>query len=462
MRERSSPPPAAAPDGGAAAALAALRGIEATDGLALPLDRRRAALDRLAAAMLAQAGAIADALDADYGGRCREDTLLADVKLVVDAARHARRHLHRWARPRRAGVPFAFWPTRARVEPVPKGIVGIMAPWNYPVQLLLLPAVDAIAAGNRVVLKPAEAVPRTADVLAALVPDALGADIARVVQGGPEVAAAFAALPWDHLVFTGGTATGRKVMRAAAENLVPLTLELGGKCPAVVLPGADLARAARAILAGKWINAGQTCIAPDTVLLVGHTGAAFAAACRAAGPGPLETAIVNEAQAARLDALCAEAVLTPLGAGGLVPRRRAIALAEAPRAHPLHAAEIFGPVLAMEHCATLEDAIGWVQARPAPLAIYLFGATAAEESAFAARTRAGAIVHGRCVEHGAFPSLAFGGVGASGFGRRNGEAGFLEFSTLRARVRDGGFSLARLLDPPRGPRVRALVARLLH
>lgn len=444
----------------AEAALAGLRAVAARDGTP-SLDRRRALLDALAATMLRRAEAAAAAIDADYGGRSPEETLLAEVKLVVDAARHARRHLHRWARPRRVGVPFPFQPARAWQEPVPKGVIGIMAPWNYPLQLALLPAIDALAAGNRLVVKPAEATPRTAALLADLVQEALGEDIARTVQGGPEVAADFAAQPWDHLVFTGGTETGRRVMAAAAANLVPVTLELGGKCPALVLPGADLRQAAQAILAGKAVNAGQTCIAPDTVLLIGHDRADFLDACRASGIGLPETAVVNERQAARLAALCEGASLTPLVPDG-PGRRHAIAFAEAPAGHPLHEAEVFGPVLALQPLPDLAAAIAWIAARPAPLAIYLFGACRAEAAAIAAGTRSGAIVEGRCVEYAAFPALAFGGVGASGFGRRNGEAGFLEFSALRARVAHGGWSLSRLLDPPRGARARALVRRILR
>ncbi|MBV1795636.1 aldehyde dehydrogenase family protein [Siccirubricoccus sp. G192] len=449
-------PPCASP----AAALAALRAAEARDG-ALPPERRHALLDALATTMLRRAEAIAAALDADYGGRSAEETLIAEVKLVVEAARFARRHLARWARPRRVGVPWAFRPARARVEPWPKGVVGIMAPWNYPVQLALLPAVDALAAGNRIALKPSEATPRSAALLAEILAEALGPDIARCVQGGPEIAADFAAQPWDHLVFTGGTGTGRKVMRAAAAGLVPLTLELGGKCPALVLPGADLAVAAQAILAGKSVNAGQTCIAPDTVLLVGHGRGAFLDACRATGIGLPETAVLNAAQAARLEALCAGASLTPLAPDG-PGRRQALTIAEAAADHPLHQAEIFGPVLALQPLPGLAEAIGWIAARPPPLAIYLFGATAAEERAVVEGTRSGAIIAGRCLEYAAFPALPFGGVGASGFGRRNGEAGFLEFSTLRARVSHGRWSLSRLLDPPRGERARALVRRLLR
>jgi acyl-CoA reductase-like NAD-dependent aldehyde dehydrogenase len=327
-----------------------------------------------------------------------------------------------------------------------------------------LPAVDSLAAGNRVALKPAEATPRTAALLAEIAAEALGPGVARVVQGGPEVAAEFAAQPWDHLVFTGGTGVGRSVMRAAAERLTPLTLELGGKCPAVVLPGADLRAAARAILAGKAVNAGQTCVAPDTVLLVGHGRDAFLEACRAAGGGGAalpETAVVNARHAARLEALCEGAALTPLAGGG-PGRRRAIALAEAPEGHALHREEIFGPVLAVAPLPGVGEAVAWIAARPPPLAIYLFGATAEEEARIAAGTRSGAIVKGRCVEYAAFPALPFGGVGASGFGRRNDEAGFLELSNMRARVAHGGWSLSRLLDPPRGARARALVRQLLR
>src|ERR687890_962384 len=208
--------------------------------------------------MLRRADEVAAAVDADYGGRSTEETLLADVMLVVNAARHARGHLRRWARPRRVPAPVAFRPVRAAVEPVPKGVVGIMAPWNYPLQLALLPAVDAVAAGNRVALKPAEATPRTAALLEEIAAEGLGPGVARVVLGGPEVAAEFAAQPWDHLVFTGGTGVGRSVMRAASERLTPLTLELGGKCPAVVLPGADLRAAAGAMLSSGRAGRAET------------------------------------------------------------------------------------------------------------------------------------------------------------------------------------------------------------
>ena len=444
----------------ASTALAALRAAGARDGTP-DASRRRALLAALARVLLARADAVVAALDADFGGRSAEETLLAEVMVPLAAMRLARARLRRWMRPRRVGMPLHFWPARAALEPVPKGVVGIMAPWNYPVQLVLMPLVDAIAAGNRVAVKPSEAMPRTAALLAGLLAEALGADMAQVVQGGPEVAADFAAQPWDHLVFTGGTAVGRRVAAAAAPGLVPTTLELGGKCPALVLPGARLDRAAQAILAGKLFNAGQTCVAPDTVLLLGHSRAAFLAACRATGLGLPETAVVNAAQLARLDALCSGLEMLPLAADG-PGRRRALRLAFPPAGHPMQQAEIFGPVLAVQECASLAEALGWVRARPAPLALYLFGASRAEVAAVAAATTSGALVEERCLEYAGMAALPFGGVGASGHGRRNAEAGFLAMSNLRARVRHGHFSLARLLDPPRSARMRALVRRILR
>lgn len=443
-----------------AEALAHLRAAEARDGQP-DLERRRALLDRLAKTLLARAEDIAAALDADYGGRSRLETLLADVLCTVDAARHSRRHLRRWARPRRIAVPYPFWPARAWEEAVPKGIVGIMAPWNYPVQLALIPVVDAIAAGNRVAVKPSEAVPRTAALLAEVLAAALGTDIAATVQGGPDVAAAFAAQAWDHLMFTGGTETGRKVAVAASRNLVPLTLELGGKCPAVVLPGADLVVAARDILAGKAVNAGQTCIAPDTVLLVGHAPEAFAAACRASGIAMPESGIANAAQAARLDRLTQGVQLDRLAEDG-PGQLRALALAYPRPGDALLEEEIFGPVLAVQPVADVTTAIAWITVRPSPLAIYLFGATRQEKARFAAGTRSGALIAGRSVEYAAFPALGFGGVGGSGYGRYHGQAGFDAFSNQRAHVSHGRVSLARIFDLPRKKLAEQLIKRLVR
>ena len=437
-----------------AEALTALRDAEARDG-APNLKQRRALLATLARVVMARSHEIMAVLDAEYEGRAPIETLLADVLLVADMARYARRNLWRWMRTRRVSVPYPFWPARAREEFVPKGVIGIMAPWNYPVQLALLPAIDAIAAGNRVCVKPSEALPRTAALIADILREAWGDDIALCVQGGAEVGADFAAQRWDHLVFTGSTATGRKIMAAAAPNLTPLTLELGGKCPVLVLPGADLRRAARDILAGKAFNAGQTCVAPDTVLLVGHSREAFIAACKASGIGLPDTGVINAAQLARLQRLMADAGLTPLAPDG-PGRRMALNLAEAPPEAAICHEEIFGPILLMREEESLTTALAWAAARPAPLAIYLFGATIEEENRISSMAQGSAIIAGRTVEFAGFQALGFGGSGDSGFGRRNGLAGFLEFSHRRARVHHGKFSLSRLFDQPRGTAVERL------
>lgn len=437
-----------------AEALAALRAAQARDG-APNLKQRRALLAGLARAVMARSHKIMAVLDAEYEGRAPIETLLADVLLVADMARYVRRNLWHWMRARRVSVPYPFWPARAREEFVPKGVVGIMAPWNYPVQLALLPAIDAIAAGNRVCVKPSEALPRTAALIADILREAWGDDIALCVQGGADIGADFAAQPWDHLVFTGSTATGRKIMAAAAPNLTPLTLELGGKCPVLVLPGADLKRAARDILAGKAFNAGQTCVAPDTVLLVGHSREAFIGACKASGIGLPETGVINAAQIARLEKLKAGASLTPLAEDG-PGRRMALRLAEAGPEAAIWHEEIFGPILLMREEESFTAALAWVAGRPAPLAIYLFGATLKEEIQVSSIARGSAIIAGRTVEFAGFQALGFGGSGESGFGRRNGLAGFLEFSHRRARVHHGIFSLSRLFDLPRGKAVERL------
>lgn len=452
-------------DGGAedpaARALAALRAEDERHGSGgLPVAGRGPLLAALERELLARRERLAAALDADFGGRGREETLVAEVLATLRAARFARRRLRRWARPRRAGVPLPFWPGRAWLVPQPLGVVAVLSPWNYPVQLSLVPLVGALAAGNRVVLKPSEATPRTAEELAALVEAALGPAVARTVLGGPEVAAALARLPFDHLLFTGSTARGREVMRAAAHGPTSLTLELGGKCPAILLPDADLGRAARALVLRKGLNAGQTCLAPDTLLVVGRPLDGVRAALRAAHrrhfPSGLPTAVLP-ARRARLDALAAGGAPEPLGdAPG-----RGLLLATPPPGHPLLEEEVFGPVLPAVELPDLAAALAWIRRRPAPLAVYLFGGDGETEAAVLGGTRAGALVVGDAVVHAAMDTLPFGGVGASGFGRYRGRAGFDTFSNLRVHLRAARWTLAGLLDPPLAPRARGLLDRLL-
>ncbi|MGN6514109.1 MAG: aldehyde dehydrogenase family protein, partial [Lysobacteraceae bacterium] len=273
-----------------------------------PVAQRRDDLRRLRAALRAGVPAMDAAIRADFGHRSPHENLVSEAMVVLAEAGHALRHLRAWTRPRRVGVGWRFWPARAEVRPQPLGVVGIISPWNYPVNLALVPLVSAIAAGNHVYLKPSEHTPRTSEWLRGLLAEVFPADRVAVALGGAEVGAAFAALPFDHLLFTGSTATGRKVLAAAAPNLTPVTLELGGKAPAIVAPDFPLATAAARIATGKWFNAGQTCIGVDYALVDAARRDAFVDALRAvvrARYGDLAdagdyTRIVNEAQYARL------------------------------------------------------------------------------------------------------------------------------------------------------------------
>jgi coniferyl-aldehyde dehydrogenase len=434
-------------DGGLEADFAALRAEDELHG-GLSLAERETLLRALEKGLVARRDAFVRALDADFGRRGTEETLLAELLGVLNAARHARRRLRRWARPRRMGVTLPFWPSRAWLVPQPLGVVGIVSPWNYPVQLSLAPLVGALAAGNRAMLKLSELTPRTAGEIAGLIADTLGASVARTVQGGPEVAAAFTRLPFDHLLFTGSTARGREVMRAAADHLTPLTLELGGKCPVIVMPDADLERAARAILLGKAMNAGQTCVAPDTVLVVGME------------IGPLEAALREACRALFSEGL-PTSVQRRSAMGAEDPANLTLAV-EPPPGSSLLREEIFGPVLPLVRLDDLPAAFAWIRARSAPLAVYLFTRDRRAEALALASTRAGALVVNGTVVQAAMESLPFGGVGASGFGRYHGRAGFDTFSNQRVHVRVARFSLARLTEPPYDARKRRLIDRLLR
>ena len=386
---------------------------------------------------------------------------------VLGEIDHLLRHLRRWSRPRRVGAGWRLWPARAEVRAVPLGVVGVIAPWNYPVNLALVPLATAIAAGNHVLLKPSEHAPRTAAFLRRLVSEVFPADRVAVVEGDAEVAAAFAALPLDHLVFTGSTAVGRRVMAAAAAHLTPLTLELGGKSPAILCPGYPLDSAAARLATGKWFNAGQTCIAPDYLLLPQADVAAMAEALRSQVQarygdfsGPLEdyTRIVNERQYARLLEWLDEA--RARGARVLELASVDPARARAERLLPptlvldppadlaLMREEIFGPVLPVLGYRTLDEAIARVAAGDRPLALYPFSRERTEVERILAGTLAGGVTVNDTLLHFAANGLPFGGVGASGMGAYHGRAGFDALSkqlpVLWQRRRSG----TDLLKPP--------------
>ncbi|HXS73245.1 MAG TPA: coniferyl aldehyde dehydrogenase [Rhodanobacteraceae bacterium] len=431
-------------------------------------------LARLRAAFKARLGEFARAVSEDFGRRPCHETLISDGMTVLHAIDHARRHLKRWMRPQRVRTNWLFLPARCEIRFKPLGVVGILAPWNYPVNLALIPLVDALAAGNHVMLKPSELVPRTSALLHELIAEVFPRERVAVVQGDAGVAAAFAALPFDHLFFTGSTATGAKVMAAAAPNLTPVTLELGGKSPAIVAPDYPLRLAAERIAAGKLLNAGQTCIAPDYVLLHESARAAFIKYLRdyvarhypALRESPDYASIVNGAHYQRLrgyldDARAAGATVITLpdeNASAADARILAPTLVlDANDGLRVMREEIFGPILPVVTYRHIEQAIEYVNARPRPLALYHFDHDRLRTRHVLESCIAGGVCVNDAVLHFVQSRLPFGGVGASGMGAYHGHAGFLTFSHRMPVFRQARVSSFALLRPPYRGLANALV-----
>jgi coniferyl-aldehyde dehydrogenase len=419
-------------------------------------------LKRLRIAFKARSEEFAAAMSADFGRRSRHESLLSDTFTVLKEIDYTRRHLRGWMRSKRALADWLFWPASTQVRYQPLGVVGIIAPWNYPVNLALKPLIAAIAAGNHVMLKPSEHTPRTSELLKTLLAEVFPADRVAVVLGGPEVAAAFAALPFDHLFFTGSTAVGRKVMAAAAPNLTPVTLELGGKSPAIVAPDYPIATAVDRIAAGKFLNAGQTCIAPDYVLLPKAAIPAFVDEMKKyvaqrygdVAANPDYSSIVNAGQYARLkgyldQAHAAGAKIVELASGDAGKRVLPPTLVlDAREDLALMQDEIFGPILPLIGVDSVDAAIDYVNARPRPLALYHFDRDRARTRRVLERTVAGGVSVNDTVMHFAQSALPFGGVGPSGMGAYHGRAGFLALSKAKPVLYQARWTSMKLMRPP--------------
>jgi len=442
------------------------------------LAQRRDRLQRLAALIEVHEQDIVAAIAADFGTRPAQETRLAELFMIAAGIRHARRSLGRWMAQQRVPTPLYLWPGRSRVLRQPLGVVGVISPWNYPVQLALLPALAALAAGNRVMLKPSELTARTSALLERIVAQHFAADEFAVVTGGPDVGDAFSRLPFDHLFFTGSTAVGRKIALAAAANLTPLTLELGGKSPALIHADADLRVAAPRLATGKLLNAGQTCIAPDYALVPASRVDALAAAIRDSvaslypsfRDNPDYSSIVNDAHHRRLVALIDDAVQKGARAVALEPdvtttpspiRKLApTILVGVNDSMAVMKEEIFGPVLPIEAYDSLDQAIDKINARPRPLSLYMFGGDAAARKKVLDRTTAGGVTIDDTLLHFSNENLPFGGIGASGIGAYHGERGFLTFTHQKAVFIQSRLSFTWLLRPPYGKRFERVLALL--
>ena len=442
------------------------------------LVQRRDRLQRLAALIEVHEQDIVAAIAADFGTRPAHETRLAELFMIAAGIRHARRNLGPWMEQQRVPTPLYLWPGRSRVLRQPLGVVGVISPWNYPVQLALLPALAALAAGNRVMLKPSELTAGTSALLERIVAQHFAADELAVVTGGPDVGDAFSHLPFDHLFFTGSTAVGRKIALAAAANLTPLTLELGGKSPALIHADADLRVAAPRLATGKLLNAGQTCIAPDYALVLASRVDALAAAIRDSvaslypsfRDNPDYSSIVNEPHYRRLVALIDDAVQKGARAVALDPdvtttpspiRKLApTILVGVNDSMAVMKEEIFGPVLPIEAYDSLDQAIDKINARPRPLSLYMFGGDAAARKKVLDRTTAGGVTIDDTLLHFSNENLPFGGIGASGIGAYHGERGFLTFTHQKAVFIQSPLSFTWLLRPPYGKRFERVLALL--
>jgi coniferyl-aldehyde dehydrogenase len=450
----------------------------------VPLAARKDRIERAMRMLVDNAENFCAALSADFGHRSREQTMLTDIIASIRTLKHARRHVDRWMRPerRKLDFPLGLLGARAAVEYQPKGVIGVISPWNFPIQLTMTPLAGIFAAGNRAMVKSSEFTPR----IAALFEDVAGryfdpAELA-FVSGGPEVGQAFAGLPFDHLIFTGATGVGRHIMRAAADNLTPVTLELGGKSPTIIGRSANIAQATERVAIGKLMNAGQICLAPDYLLVpddkeeavIGGLKAAASALYPRLLDNPDYTAVVNERHHVRLQGYLDDA----RAKGGEVievnPAGEDFAASNGTKM-PLFIVrnpsddmavmqdEIFGPVLPVRRYGKIDEAIDFVNRRDRPLGLYYFGHDAAEERRVLDRTISGGVTVNDVIFHISAEELPFGGIGPSGMGAYHGFDGFKTFSHARAVYRQPKIDIARLagFKPPYGATTAKTIAREL-
>ena len=449
-----------------------------------PLALRRDRIDRAIALLVDHKDAFASAVSADFGHRSIEQTLMTDIMPSVGALKHARKHFEAWSRDekRKAMFPLGLLGAKAKVVYQPKGVVGVIAPWNFPIGMVMVPMAGILAAGNRAMVKPSEFTEQVADLLAELVPQYFAEDEMAVFTGGVEVGSAFSTLAFDHLIFTGATSVGKHIMRAAADNLVPVTLELGGKSPTFIGRSADKAKAGQRIAMGKMMNAGQICLAPDYLMVPKEQEAAVIDSVRSGVAGMYPTllgnddytSVVNGRNFERLQGYLADArekgaeliEVNPAGedfAGSNGNKMPLTILRNVNDDMKVMQEEIFGPILPVMTYDSIDQAIDYVNAHDRPLGLYYFGNDKAEEKKVLTRTISGGVTVNDVLFHNAMEDLPFGGIGPSGMGNYHGHDGFKTFSHMRAVYRQPGLDIAGMsgFKPPYGKSTHATLAREL-
>ena len=423
---------------------------------------------------------IVEALAADFGHRSHEQSLLTDVAGSIEPFKFAKKHLRSWMRPQKRSTqfPLGLLGARAEIRFQPLGVVGVISPWNFPVNLTFGPLAGILAAGNRVMIKPSEHTPVTSALMGKMFASVFDETEIAVFTGGPEVGKTFSGLPFDHLLFTGATSVGRHVMRAAAENLVPVTLELGGKSPVVVGRGAKLKETADKIMAGKLLNAGQICLAPDYVFVPNEQASDLVDALRASVEemyGTLEsnpdyTAVINERHKGRLEGYKQEAEsrgaelveINPAGedfSGSSHHKMAPVLVLDPADDSDVMRHEIFGPLLPIKTYADIGEVIDYINARPRPLALYYFGSDQSEEERLLAFTTSGGVTVNDVIMHVTQEDLPFGGIGPSGMGSYHGREGFLHFSHAKSVFKQARLDVGSMLRPPYGKRLRSFVRK---
>ncbi len=449
-----------------------------------PLSIRKDRLKRVIAMIKETGDEFARAMSRDFGHRSHEQSLLTDIMPSVSAAKYCLKHIDKWSRAekRTPNFPLGLFGARAELRYEPKGVIGIVSPWNFPVVLTIRPLVQAFAAGNRVMIKPSEFTEDTSALMQDVFARYFAADELAVITGGPEVGQQFCSLPFDHLLFTGATPIGKHVLHAAAENLVPVTLELGGKSPTILGRSANLERAAERIAIGKMMNAGQICLAPDYMIvpedLEERAISAVKGAVSAMYPTLLNnddyTSVVNARHRDRLQGLIDDAKAKGAEAIEVNPGNEDFASSNGHKL-PLTILrgvsddmavmqqEIFGPILPVKTYSAIDEAIDYVNKHDRPLGLYYFGEDHGERERVLSRTISGGVTVNDVLFHVSIDDLPFGGIGPSGMGSYHGPEGFKTFSHARSVYRQPKFDLAKLagLKPPYGKATRRTLAREL-
>ncbi len=445
---------------------------------AVRIDR----LDRVADIHIRYKDRILEALSADFGNRPHLQTLFTDVINTVMEVKETRKQVRRWMKPEKRKAPLQMRLTggQAEVQFQPMGVVGNIAPWNFPMGLAFSPAVGALAAGNRVMIKPSEATPQTSELMVEMVNSAFDVNELAVVTGGVEVGQAFSKLPFDHLVFTGGPGIARHVMASAAENLVPVTLELGGKCPVVVGKSAKLQQVAERVMAMKTLNSGQLCLTPDYLFLPEGQLDTFVEAAmgvlsrfyKSLLDNPDYTSVINERHWRRLRSYIEELEKSPTRLVQFNPAGESF---DSPEKHKLPFTfvvepddelmimqdEIFGPMVSVKTYRTINEVVDFINTKPRPLALYYFGKDKAEIDLLCKHTTSGGVTINDVAQHVACGDLPLSGVGNSGMGAYHGQDGFRTFSHKKAVYRQGIFSLTRFITPPFTARRKKMMESML-